>query len=62
MPPPPPRVGEFSVGVEVAGFGERDHVVGGAGEFEDAFCDPLFEGLLFGEGTFFGVSREWGIR
>ena len=39
---------------EVAGGGEGFHVVGGAGEFEDAFADPVFEGFALGPGAFFG--------
>lgn len=39
---------------EAAGGGEGFHVVGGAGELEDALADPVFEGFALGPSAFFG--------
>src|ERR1035437_7544903 len=32
----------FDRTLEVAGFGERHHILGGAGKFQDALTDPAF--------------------
>jgi hypothetical protein len=41
--------------LESGGLGEGEHVVGGAGKFQDAVGDPFFEGLFLVPGAFVGV-------
>ena len=43
-------------GFEAGGLGEGDHVISGAGEFEDAVGDPSFESLTPVPGAFFPIK------
>ena len=47
---------------EVASVGERDHVLGRAGEFQHALADPVFEGFLLRPRALvgIGVGRQRG--
>ena len=42
--------------LEVAGSGEGDHVLGRAGEFQDALADPVFERFLLRPRALVGVG------